>query len=112
MRYLPHTPEDIREMLAVVGARDLEDLFAAVPPACRRKEDLRLPPPFTEWELTRRLEELAARGGGDWQVFLGAGSQAHHIPALVSSLAGRSEFLTSYTPYQPEMSQGTLQAIF
>jgi glycine dehydrogenase subunit 1 len=112
MRYLPHTPEDIREMLAVVGARDLDDLFAAIPPSCRRKEDLRLPPPLTEWELTRHMEELAAQGGGDWRVFVGAGSQAHHIPALVSSLAGRSEFLTSYTPYQPEMSQGTLQAIF
>ncbi|MDR2077217.1 MAG: aminomethyl-transferring glycine dehydrogenase subunit GcvPA [Desulfovibrio sp.] len=112
MRYLPHTPEDIREMLAVAGARDLEDLFAAIPPACRRTEALRLPPPLTEWELTRHLEDLAAHGGGDWRVFLGAGSQAHHIPALVPSLAGRSEFLTSYTPYQPEMSQGTLQAIF
>jgi glycine dehydrogenase subunit 1 len=112
MRYLPHTPEDIREMLAVAGARDLDDLFAAIPSSCRRKEPLRLPPPLTEWDLTRHMEELAAQGGGDWRVFFGAGSQAHHIPALVPSLAGRSEFLTSYTPYQPEMSQGTLQAIF
>jgi glycine dehydrogenase subunit 1 len=112
MRYLPHTPEDIREMLAVVGAQSLDDLFAAIPGACRRTEALRLPLPLTEWELARHMEDLAAQGGGDWQVFLGAGSQSHHIPALVPSLAGRSEFLTSYTPYQPEMSQGTLQAIF
>jgi glycine dehydrogenase subunit 1 len=99
-------------MLAAVGAREPDDLFQAVPQSCRRKEALRLAPPLTEWELTRHLEELAAQGGGDWKVFLGAGSQSHHIPALTPYLAGRSEFLTSYTPYQPEMSQGTLQAIF
>ncbi|MDR2161435.1 MAG: aminomethyl-transferring glycine dehydrogenase subunit GcvPA [Desulfovibrio sp.] len=112
MRYLPHTTEDIEDMLQAVGARELDDLFAAIPPACRRQTPLLLPPPLTEWELTSHLEELAAQGGGDWRVFLGAGSQEHHIPALVPYLAGRSEFLTSYTPYQPEMSQGTLQAVF
>ena len=112
MRYLPHTPEDIRDMLAVVGAGSIDALFAAVPPSCRKEKPLQLPGPLGEWELTRRLEEMASRGGADWQVFLNAGSQSHYTPTLVSQLAGRSEFVTSYTPYQPEMAQGTLQAIF
>ncbi len=112
MRYLPHTPEDIWEMLDVVGAKDLDDLFETIPASCRRERPLDLPAPMSEWELSRHIESLAAKSGGDWQVFLGAGSQAHHIPVLVPYLASRSEFVTSYTPYQPEMSQGTLQAIF
>lgn len=112
MRYLPHTAEDITEMLEVVGAKHLDDLFTVIPPACGREKPLNLPGPLSEWELTKYVEKMAANGGGDWQVYLGAGSQAHHIPVLVPYLAGRSEFVTSYTPYQPEMSQGTLQAIF
>ena len=112
MRYFPHTDADIGEMLAAVGAESVDDLFAAVPADCRRQKPLDLPGPLGEWELTSRLEDMAAAGGGDWRVFVNAGSQAHHIPALVPALAGRSEFLTAYTPYQPEMSQGTLQAIF
>ncbi|MDR1520286.1 MAG: aminomethyl-transferring glycine dehydrogenase subunit GcvPA [Planctomycetota bacterium] len=112
MRYFPHTDEDVREMLAVVGAESIDALFEAIPAECRRERPLDLPPPLDEWELTRRLEEMAAEGGGDWRAFVGAGSQPHHIPAIVPALAGRSEFLTAYTPYQPEISQGTLQAIF
>jgi glycine dehydrogenase subunit 1 len=109
---LPHTSEDIQEMLAVVGAKDLDDLFSVIPSGCRREKPLDLPGPLSEWELARHVGGLADNGGGDWQVFVGGGSQSHHIPALVPYLAGRSEFVTSYTPYQPEMSQGTLQAIF
>ncbi len=112
MRYLPHTPDDIREMLGAVGAASLDDLFETIPPESRRRRPLNLPGPLTEWELSSRVGEMAARAGGDWRVFVGAGSSPHHVPALVPHLAGRSEFLTSYTPYQPEMSQGTLQAIF
>lgn len=112
MRYFPHTEDDVREMLAAVGATSVDELFAAVPEGCRFAGPPNLPDALDEWQLRRRLEDMAARGGGDWQVFLGAGSQAHHVPAIVPSLAGRSEFLTAYTPYQPEMSQGTLQAIF
>ena len=112
MRYFPHTDEDIREMLAVVGAQSVDELFDAVPDDCRFAVPPDLPAPLTEWDLTRRAESLARDAGGDWRVFLGAGSQAHHIPAVAPQLAGRSEFLTAYTPYQPEMSQGTLQAIF
>lgn len=112
MRYLPHTPEDLAEMLGAVGVQSLDDLFKAIPPEGRRQTPLDLPAPHTEWELADHLGRLAAQGGGDWRVFLNAGSSDHLIPAVVPSLAGRSEFLTSYTPYQPEMSQGTLQAIF
>ncbi|UQZ88500.1 aminomethyl-transferring glycine dehydrogenase [Deltaproteobacteria bacterium Smac51] len=112
MRYLPHTPDDIKEMLATVGVGSLDDLFKMIPPDSRRQRPLDLPGPLTEWELSEKVEGLAANGGGDWKVFVGAGSQPHHVPVLVPYLAGRSEFLTSYTPYQPEMSQGTLQAIF
>lgn len=110
MRYLPHTPEDVKEMLDAVGVKSIDDLFAGIPPEARRDRPLDLPEPLTEWELRTRLEGLAQ--GGDWSVFAGAGSAPHHVPSLVPYLAGRSEFLTAYTPYQPEMSQGTLQAIF
>ena len=112
MRYLPHTPEDIKEMLDTVGVASLDDLFSVIPADSRRERPLNLPGPLTEWELQAHMESLAAKSGGDWQVFAGAGSQPHFVPALVPYLASRSEFLTSYTPYQPEMSQGTLQAIF
>ncbi len=114
MRYLPHTPEDVAEMLAAVGAKHLEDLFAAIPADCRRREAMKLPVPLTEWELNAHIDQLAGRmaAGPDCKVFVGAGSYEHHIPAAVGFLASRSEFVTSYTPYQPEMSQGTLQAIF
>lgn len=112
MRYLPHTDSDIQDMLKVVGLDRLDDLFEMIPDKCRRNWPLDLPAALTEWELSGHMEKLAGQNAADWQVFLGAGSQAHHIPALVPYLAGRSEFLTSYTPYQPEMSQGTLQGIF
>ena len=112
MRYFPHTEADIREMLAAVGAASVDELFDSVPADCRFSGSPALPEALDEWRLSRRLEGMAAEAGGDWRVFLNAGSQSHHIPALVPQLAGRSEFLTAYTPYQPEMSQGTLQAIF
>jgi glycine dehydrogenase subunit 1 len=114
MRYLPHTPEDIAEMLQVIGAGSLDDLFSTIPDDCRRQTALDLPEPLTEWELNDHMGALAGRMGvsPDFSVFLGAGSYEHHIPASVSYLLGRSEFSTSYTPYQPEISQGTLQAIF
>jgi glycine dehydrogenase subunit 1 len=114
MRYLPHTPEDMAEMLKAVGSVSLEDLFAAIPPECRRRADMKLPEPLTEWELDAHIDRLAGRMAvaPEAKVFVGAGSYDHHIPAAVGFLASRSEFVTSYTPYQPEMSQGTLQAIF
>jgi glycine dehydrogenase subunit 1 len=114
MRYLPHTPEDISEMLATVGADSLEDLFSSIPGDCRRKSDLNLPERLSEWELNSHIDQLSGKVAvsPDYKVFMGAGSYEHYIPAAVSHLLSRSEFVTSYTPYQPEMSQGTLQAIF
>ncbi|MDM7926390.1 MAG: aminomethyl-transferring glycine dehydrogenase subunit GcvPA [bacterium] len=114
MRYLPHTAEDAAAMLETVGVREIDGLFASIPEGCRFTGRLDLPEAFSEWELERRMAELADRMAisPEYLLFLGAGSYDHHIPATVSSLAGRSEFVTSYTPYQPEMLQGTLQGIY
>jgi len=114
MRYLPHTPEETAAMLAAVGVDDLERLFDVIPPECRRTRPMTLPGPMSEWELNRHMDGLAARVT-PWsraRVFLGAGSYPHFIPEAVRFVTQRSEFVTAYTPYQPEMSQGTLQAIF
>jgi glycine dehydrogenase subunit 1 len=114
MGYLPHTTEEIQEMLAVVGVERLDQLFSSIAPACRRQSALALPAPLSEWALNERMDALAARMAvaPEAKVFLGAGSYDHFIPAALDALAGRSEFLTAYTPYQPEISQGTLQAIY
>jgi len=114
MRYLPHTDEQIDAMLKVVGVKNLEDLFSTVPEDCRHTGCLNLPAAMTEWELNDHLGALSETMAvsPEFKVFLGAGSYEHYIPASVSYLLSRSEFVTSYTPYQPEMSQGTLQAIY
>jgi len=114
MRYLPHTPEDIAEMLEVSGVERLEDLFSTIPQDCRRAGRLNLPGPLSEWELTTRMEALSGSMAVPprYKVFMGAGSYAHFIPAVIPYLLSRSEFCTAYTPYQPEISQGTLQAIY
>ncbi len=114
MRYLPHTNEDIASMLQTVGVKDLDALFSTVPEDCRLNGDLDLPGPLSEWELNHHMETLSSMMavGPEYKVYIGAGSYEHFIPASVSYLLGRSEFVTSYTPYQPEMSQGTLQAIY
>jgi glycine dehydrogenase subunit 1 len=114
MRYLPHTPEDIAAMLQVVGADNLDDLFKSIPDDCRRQDDLQLPDPLTEWDLNRHMSNLAATVAvsPEYNMFIGAGSYDHYIPASISYLLGRSEFSTAYTPYQAEISQGTLQAIY
>ena len=114
MLYLPHTSEDISSMLQVAGVDNLDDLFSTIPEACRLKADLNLPDALTEWELNDHMEALSnsMAVSPEYKVFMGAGSYEHFIPAAVSYLLSRSEFLTSYTPYQPEMSQGTLQAIY
>ncbi len=114
MRYLPHTSEEIEEMLAATGHRRLEDLFAHIPEPCRCKGEMNLPAPLSEWTLTEHFQALAAanKAASTRAVLLGAGSYPHHIPAIVPGLVNRSEFLTAYTPYQPEMAQGTLQGIF
>jgi glycine dehydrogenase subunit 1 len=114
MRYLPHTEEDVAEMLKVIGVESLEDLYATIPPECRRTDGLKLPEPLTEWELGDHIETLAGTMGvsPEYKVFVGAGSYEHFIPESIVQLLARSEFVTAYTPYQPEMSQGTLQAIY
>lgn len=114
MRYLPHTAEDIAAMLRVVGADSIDALFANIPAACRRDQELNLPQPLTEWELDDHMGALAGdmAVAPDCKVYVGAGSYQHYIPAVTRQLLGRSEFYTAYTPYQPEISQGTLQAIY
>ena len=114
MRYLPHTPEDIAAMLKAVRIDSLEGLFAHIPDDCRRHEALNIPEHLTEWELNDHMDTLAdsMAVSPDYKVFMGAGSYEHYIPSAVSFLVGRSEFVTAYTPYQPEVSQGTLQAIY
>ena len=114
MRYLPHTQKDIAAMLAAVGRNHLDDLFASIPQSCCCRLPLNLPDPMTEWELNDHMQTLSDQTAGtpQYKMFIGAGRYDHHIPALVDYLKSRSEFLTAYTPYQPEISQGTLQAIY
>lgn len=110
MRYLSHTPEDLRAMLDTIGVKKVEDLFSTIPAEVRMDGPIDIKP-RTEWELTAELGAMA-EANCDSVAFLGAGCYPHHIPAHIPYLSSRSEFLTSYTPYQPEVSQGTLQAIF
>ncbi len=114
MRYLPLTPEDRAEMLGVIGAPDVDALFADVPGAARLPGPVDLPHHAGELEVERELAALAAmnRTAGSGPFFCGAGAYRHHVPATVDHIIQRSEFLTSYTPYQPEIAQGTLQVLF
>jgi glycine dehydrogenase subunit 1 len=114
MRYLPLTDADRREMLAAIGVASIEALFAEVPPRARRQDLLDLPRAMGELEVERRLGAMAAKNlhAGAAPFFLGGGAYRHHIPASVDHLIQRGEFLTSYTPYQPELAQGTLQYLF
>jgi glycine dehydrogenase subunit 1 len=111
MRYIPHTAEDVRQMLEAIGVPAVDDLFTGVPAALRLNRPLALPPAASELELLRELGELAATNPPHLS-FIGGGAYQHFIPAAVDQLISRSEFYTAYTPYQPEISQGTLQAIF
>jgi glycine dehydrogenase subunit 1 len=113
MRYVPHTDAEIQEMLGVVGRPSLDDLFATIPPEARFERDLSLEPSLAEPELMAHLAELSKKSSGASLLsFLGAGMYAHHVPPAVDQLLLRSEFYTAYTPYQPEVAQGTLQAIW
>ncbi|MFZ3328020.1 MAG: aminomethyl-transferring glycine dehydrogenase subunit GcvPA [Methylocella sp.] len=114
MRYLPLNDEDRADMLARIGVSHIDALFADIPKAKRLEQDLDLPSRKTEMEVERVLSRLAAKNvaAGSVPFFVGAGAYKHHVPATVDHLIQRSEFLTSYTPYQPEISQGTLQTIF
>src|SRR4030042_3293665 len=108
-RYIPHTPEDIRRMLKTIGVKRVEDLFETIPTKYRLSKSMNLPEPLGEPDLLRHLQELQPPLCAS---FLGGGAYHHFIPAVVPYLISRSEFYTAYTPYQPEISQGTLQSIF
>ncbi len=112
MSYLSLTPADREEMLAAIGVTSIEELFRDIPATVRYTRDLEIAPALTESELQRHLEELAAKNVVDEICFLGAGIYDHYVPAVVDAVLQRGELLTAYTPYQPEMSQGVLQAIF
>ena len=115
MRYMPHTDAELREMLAAVGVPDLEALFESIPEPLRLERPLTLPPALAEVELQQHMAALAGRNrtpANGLRSFLGAGGARHHVPAVVNALTQRGEFLTAYTPYQAEVAQGTLQAIF
>ncbi len=110
--YLSLTDADRDAMLATIGVGTVEELFRDIPAGVRFPRELDVPPALTEVELQRHLEELAARNVVDEVCFLGAGIYDHHVPAVVDAVLQRGELLTAYTPYQPEMSQGVLQAVF
>ncbi len=114
MRYIPHTDADVTEMLAQIGAGSIDALFARIPERMRLRRALDLPRAASEQEVLAELAGLAAHNASleTHRYFLGAGVYPHFIPSAVDALAGRAEFYTSYTPYQPEISQGTLQTIF
>src|SRR5215218_10739195 len=114
MRYEAITDDDRRAMLAEIGVSSVDELFRDIPPGVRLGRPLALEPPLSEQELVAHLVELAGRNTPvrEELSFLGAGMYDHYVPAVVDLLLGRGELLTAYTPYQPEMSQGVLQAIF
>ncbi|WP_226637155.1 aminomethyl-transferring glycine dehydrogenase subunit GcvPA [Brevundimonas poindexterae] len=114
MRYLPLTPDDREAMLAAIGVKSIDDLFVDVPAAARLDGPVDLPRVAGELEVERALGALAAKNAtaGNVPFFCGAGAYKHHVPATVDHIIQRSEFLTSYTPYQPEIAQGTLQYLY
>jgi glycine dehydrogenase subunit 1 len=113
MSYVPHTDADRAEMLSAIGVRQVEDLFHDVPVDCRFPE-LNLPEPLSEMEIMAELQAMSEENldVDHYACFLGAGAYNHYVPRVVDHIIGRSEFYTAYTPYQPEISQGTLQSIF
>ncbi len=113
-RYIPNTDADIRRMLDAIGVASVDDLFAPIPADVRLQRDLAIPPEMSERDLMKHLADLACENAdcGRAASFLGAGVYRHFAPSFIDQLLLRSEFYTAYTPYQPEISQGTLQAIF
>src|SRR5688500_12498730 len=115
MRYLPLSDSDRQQMLATIGASSVDDLFVDVPEAARLAAKIEgLPDHASELAVERQLSALAARhmAAGQVPCFPGCGADRHHVPASVDHISQRGEFLTSYTPYQPEIAQGTLQMLF
>ncbi|MFZ0178612.1 MAG: glycine dehydrogenase, partial [Candidatus Dormiibacterota bacterium] len=112
MRYLPKSPADREAMLKAIGARSIDDLFAPIPAEYRLNRDLKVPRQMAESEIVDWFRDRSRENGDGFTNFLGAGAYYHYRPVIIDSLISRGEFLTAYTPYQPEISQGTLQSIF
>src|SRR5215468_987373 len=112
MRYLPKSPADREAMLKSIGARSIDDLFSPIPAEYRLNRDLKIPRQMAESEIVDWFRERSRENGENHASFLGAGAYNHYRPVIIDSLISRGEFLTAYTPYQAEISQGTLQSIF
>jgi glycine dehydrogenase subunit 1 len=114
MRYIPNTDADRQAMLEAIGLTTIEDLFRGIPEAVRLHRPLEIPPALAEQDVLRHMRALANHNADveDYTAFLGAGAYHHFIPSIVPVLTARGEFMTAYTPYQPEMAQGTLQALY
>src|ERR1700744_6603484 len=112
MRYLPKSPAEREQMLKAIGAKAIDDLFSVIPAEYRLTRDLEVPRQQAESEIISYFKDAAQKNATDYASFLGAGAYRHYRPVIIDSLVQRGEFLTSYTPYQAEITQGTLQAIF
>src|SRR3954451_1941329 len=112
MRYLPKSESDRQVMLEEIGVRTIDDLFESIPPQYRLKRDLKIPRQMAESEIVDWFRARSAENGTGYSIFLGAGAYNHYRPVVIDSLISRGEFFTAYTPYQPEIAQGTLQSIF
>jgi glycine cleavage system P protein (glycine dehydrogenase) subunit 1 len=112
MRYLPKSQSDRESMLSDIGVKSVDDLFAAIPSEYRLAGDLRIPRSYAESEIVEFFRDRAAENGQGYATFLGAGAYSHYRPVVIDALVSRGEFFTAYTPYQPEIAQGTLQSIF
>src|ERR1700685_371558 len=112
MRYLPKSPADREAMLKAIGLRSVDELFAPIPAEYRLSRDLKVPRQMAESEIVDYFRQRSRENGEGYTSFLGAGAYAHYRPVIIDSLISRGEFLTAYTPYQAEISQGTLQSIF
>ncbi len=112
MRYLPKSPADREEMMREIGIQSIDELFAPIPAEYRLNRDLKVPRQMAESEVIDYFRDCAEANAAGYGIFLGAGAYRHYRPVVIDSLISRGEFFTAYTPYQPEISQGTLQAIF
>ncbi|MFZ1134719.1 MAG: aminomethyl-transferring glycine dehydrogenase subunit GcvPA [Candidatus Korobacteraceae bacterium] len=112
MRYLPKSQSDRETMLSDIGVKSVDDLFAAIPAEYRLAGDLKIPRSYAESEIVEFFRDRAAENGQGYATFLGAGAYSHYRPVVIDALVSRGEFFTAYTPYQPEIAQGTLQSIF
>jgi glycine dehydrogenase subunit 1 len=112
MRYLPKSPADREVMLREIGAESIDDFFASIPPEYRLNRDLKVPRQMAELEIMEWFKARSAENTTGFHIFLGAGAYNHYRPVVIDSLISRGEFFTAYTPYQPEIAQGTLQSIF